>query len=75
MSLSWLRVLLILLPTAGLAASSVTQGALPQDAYVWQRQWTPALASALDRSADLVRAWRVLAAQSDPAGRLRATAV
>jgi hypothetical protein len=75
MSLSWLRVLVILLPTAGLAASSVTQGALPQDAYVWQRQWTPALASALDRSADLVRAWRVLAAQSDPAGRLRATAV
>jgi uncharacterized protein DUF3142 len=72
---AWLRLLLILLPTLGLAASSVSHGALPQDAYVWQRQWTPALASALDRSADLVRAWRVLAAQSDAEGRLRAPIV
>jgi hypothetical protein len=75
MSFSWLRLLLILLPTMSLAASSGTHGALPQDAYVWQRQWTPALAAALDRSADLVRDWRVLAAQSDGEGRLRATAV
>ena len=75
MSFSWLRLLLILLPTACLAASSATHGALSQDAYVWQRHWTPAVASALDQSADLVRAWRVLAAQSDGAGRLRATAV
>ena len=75
MSFSWLRLLLILLLTAGLAASSATHGALPQDAYVWQRQWTPAVVSAMDRSADLVRAWRVLAARSDGDGRLRATAV
>jgi uncharacterized protein DUF3142 len=75
MSFSWLRLLLIFLPTMGLAASSESRGPLPQDAYVWQRQWTPALASSLDRSADLVRAWRVLAAQSDADGRLHATAV
>ncbi|HXP76901.1 MAG TPA: DUF3142 domain-containing protein [Stellaceae bacterium] len=74
MSYSWLRLLLILLPTACLAASSATHGALPQDAYVWQRHWTPEVASALAQSADLVRAWRVLAARSDGAGRLRATA-
>ena len=74
MSFSWLRLLLILLPTAGLAASSIAQGPLPQDAYVWQRQWTPAVASALEQSADLVRDWRVLAAETDGEGRLRATA-
>ncbi|HLJ20059.1 MAG TPA: DUF3142 domain-containing protein [Stellaceae bacterium] len=75
MSFSWLRLLLILLPTVSLAASSTTHGALPQDAYVWQRQWTPAVASALGQSADLVRDWRVLAAEVDGAGRLRATEV
>ena len=75
MSFTWLRLLLFLVPTVGLAASSTTHGALPQDAYVWQRQWTPAVAAALGRSADLVRDWRVLAAQTDGEGRLRATAV
>jgi len=74
MSFSWLRALLILLSTVGLAASSANHRVLPQDAYVWQRQWTPAVAAALGQSADLVRAWRVLAAQSDGAGRLRGTA-
>ena len=75
MSFSWLRLLLFLVPTVGLAASSATHGVLPQDAYVWQRQWTAALASALGRTADLVRDWRVLAAEVDGEGRLRATAV
>jgi Protein of unknown function (DUF3142) len=74
MSFSCLRLLLILLPTVGLAASSTTHGTLPQDAYVWQRQWTPAVASALGQSADLVRDWRVLAAEVDGDGHLRATA-
>lgn len=75
MSFSWLRLLLFLVPTVGLATSSATHGVLPQDAYVWQRQWTPAVASALGQSADLLRAWRVLAAEVDGVGRLHATAV
>ena len=74
MSLSWLRLWLTLLLVSALSASSSTHGSLPQDAYVWQRHWTPALASALEQSADLVRYWRVLVAESDGAGGLRATA-
>lgn len=49
--------------------------ALPQDAYVWQRHWTPALADALVGSADLVRHWRVLAAEMGAGGHLRAMAI
>jgi hypothetical protein len=41
---------------------------LTHDAYVWQRQWTPALREALSGSTDLVRDWRVLAAQADRNG-------
>ncbi|WP_232296060.1 DUF3142 domain-containing protein, partial [Achromobacter xylosoxidans] len=36
---------------------------MPNDAYVWQRRWTPALNHALADSADMLRAWRVLAAE------------
>jgi Protein of unknown function (DUF3142) len=75
MTSSWLRLLLLLFPLTALAASGETHGVLPQDAYVWQRQWTPSLASAMAQSSDLVRAWRVLAAQSDAQGRLRPVAV
>lgn len=45
--------------------------ALPQDAYIWQRHWTPALGEAIRDSSELVGAWRVLAAESDPSGHLR----
>jgi hypothetical protein len=48
---------------------------LPQDAYVWQRQWTPALRSALKESSDLIAQWRVLAAETDAGGMLRPVAV
>jgi hypothetical protein len=72
---AWVRQLLILLPFMCLAGSSTPRQLLPQDAYIWQRQWTPAVVSALQQSSDLVRAWRVLAAQSDERGHLRPTAV
>jgi len=38
---------------------------LPQDAYVWQRSWTRSLREALSQSAPMVRAWRVLAAETE----------
>lgn len=36
---------------------------LPNDAYIWQRRWTPAVTHALADGADAVRSWRVLAAE------------
>jgi hypothetical protein len=48
---------------------------LPQDAYVWQRHWTPALADAMRQSADLVQAWRILAAEVDSHGTLQPVAI
>src|SRR3954470_5943343 len=50
-------------------------GPLPHDAYIWQRHWTPQLVSSVRQSADLVRAWRVLMAESDAAGRWAVVAV
>ncbi len=46
-----------------LAACERSAPPLPNDAYVWQRRWTPALNHALADSADMLRAWRVLAAE------------
>jgi hypothetical protein len=47
---------------------------LSHDAYVWQRQWTPALREALAEAAPLVRQWRVLAAETED-GRLQPVAL
>ena len=52
-----------------------TSQALPQDAYIWQRAWTPALLAAARESSDLVRSWRILLAESDGAGRWSAVSV
>lgn len=54
-----------------LMACSGRKVALSNDAYVWQRQWTPALVSAVRQSADVVSEWRVLAAQVDVQGDWR----
>lgn len=45
------------------AGTTQTGDALPNDAYVWQRRWTPAVISALADGAESVRSWRVLAAE------------
>jgi len=55
-----------------IAGCASRQQALSNDAYVWQRQWTPALARALSDSGSEVRAWRVLAAEMDVQGQWRA---
>jgi hypothetical protein len=65
------RLLIAALLVAALSGSAAPpRQTLTHDAYVWQRRWTPALADALGGAADLVRAWRVLAAETDDAGRL-----
>ncbi len=69
------RLLFATFAFALLSGASASRRALPQDAYIWQRKWTPALRVALTQSADLVRAWRVLAAYSDDGGRLQPVAV
>jgi hypothetical protein len=72
------RIFLVLI---GLAALGLSRSSVPppapasQDAYVWQRVWTPALLSALRNSRDVVAEWRVLAAETDAAGTLRPIAV
>ncbi len=68
-----LMMLLVLL--LGLAACSRPSVPLTHDAYVWQRQWSPSLTFALHQSADLVRDWRVLAAQTDANGQLRTVTI
>lgn len=45
------------------AAAPSSNNVLPNDAYVWQRRWTPAVTGALAEGADAVRSWRVLAAE------------
>ena len=60
-----LAVLCGLLILTGCEPADTTQagGTLPNDAYVWQRRWTPAVTSALADGAESVRSWRVLAAE------------
>jgi hypothetical protein len=56
---------------AGMLAACRQAAPLQHDAYVWQRQWNPAVTSALAQSADVIREWRVLAAQTDARGELQ----
>lgn len=53
----------LLLLTACEPAATPPNTVLPNDAYVWQRRWTPAVTHALADGADTVRSWRVLAAE------------
>lgn len=63
----------VLLCVIGLSGSMpqirATVTPLPHDAYVWQRAWTPPVISSVSRSADIVRAWRLLLAEADASGR------
>lgn len=45
--------------------------AFHQDAYIWQRVWTPAVTSALQESKPFVDGWRVLAAETGTDGQLK----
>ena len=56
--------LLFLLSMCGLlAACQRAPQVLPQQAYIWQRQWSPAVGAAMQASDQLVGGWRVLAAE------------
>jgi hypothetical protein len=68
-------LVLALLPLLLTGAAGPGGRPLPHDAYVWQRQWTPALRDALAAAAPLVRQWRVLAAETDTGGRLQSFAI
>jgi hypothetical protein len=65
-----LRAGLSLLFLTGLNRSGTSPAAFTQEAYIWQRDWTPALVQAMAASADSVSGWRVLAAESDGDGHL-----
>ena len=43
---------------------------LEHDAYIWQRSWRAPLLESIAANKDLVRSWRVLAAQVSPTGKL-----
>src|SRR5215471_9635099 len=62
-------VIFLLAPGAAIAA------ALPQDIYVWQRQWSDPVRDALARANDVASGWRVLVAESDAPGRFKTMAV
>ncbi|GBQ25215.1 DUF3142 domain-containing protein [Gluconacetobacter sacchari] len=65
----------ILFCLIGIHAALTTRRAtrLPSDAYIWQRQWTPAVGAALTASQDMIHAWRILAAELDGHGTWTAT--
>jgi hypothetical protein len=76
-SLLWVRVLIIPLVVliTFLAGCGDKEGSpLSHDVYIWQRQWSPAVTSAMAQTEDLVRAWKVLGAYTDPSGHLHSVA-
>jgi hypothetical protein len=67
------RLVVLLVVLAGCAlqgAAPAPTVALPHDAYVWQRRWTPAVEEAVSQSAAHVRRWRVLGAEMSGGGEL-----
>jgi hypothetical protein len=66
-----MRRLAWLLLAACMAACAGKALPLTNDAYVWQRQWTPALVHALADDGQSVREWRVLAGEMDAQGQWR----
>lgn len=56
-----------------LMTRSAMPGAVPSDAYIWQRRWTPGVASAVAANAALFGTWHVLAAEIGDAGQVVTT--
>jgi hypothetical protein len=63
-----LLLLLLILPALILPGGRLPRRALPNDAYIWQRRWTPVVVDAIELSSDQIRAWRVLVAEADGRG-------
>ena len=59
---------LLILLLAALAGCSPKPPVLPNDVYIWQRVWTPAVGRAVNDAAGSVSSWRVLAAELDGQG-------
>lgn len=53
-----------------MTAPGKAQSPLEHDAYIWQRSWRAPLLESIAANQDLVRSWRVLAAQVSPTGKL-----
>jgi len=64
----WLTVAVLVAVVS--ACASPPTPSLDHQAYVWQRQWTPALAASLEAMRSDFSGWRVLAAESTAAGEL-----
>lgn len=62
-----------LLLICSLASCHKPSTPLAHDAYIWQRQWTPAVSDAVRRAADIMQGWRLLGAYCDESGHLRQT--
>lgn len=67
----WMARFAWLLIAAAMMACASKATPLSNDAYVWQRQWTPSLVRALADDGQSVRAWRVLAGEMDVHGQWR----
>jgi Protein of unknown function (DUF3142) len=61
--------LAIILGSRFLPRSNLPLRQLQHDAYVWQRRWTPAVDAALEQNSDIIRSWRILAAELNSHGR------
>jgi hypothetical protein len=58
------RLLSLIAAIAPVAAAAVASSEIPNDVYVWQRHWTPAVRTALAQSQDVFAGVRVLVAQA-----------
>jgi hypothetical protein len=67
--------LLSLLLLAGCSRAPVSRGPLPHEVYVWQRQWTPAVRSGVERAAASVARFNVLIGEIDMRGGIVRTAL
>lgn len=61
-------VAIVLVATLIGGCGGVSDAPLSQEAYVWQRAWTPAVSEAVRDAPPTVSGWRVLVAQADAAG-------
>lgn len=67
----WIARFAWLVVAAAMVACAGKSTPLTNDAYVWQRQWTPSLVRALANDGPSVQAWRVLAGEMDVHGQWR----
>lgn len=63
--------LLIIALLSDLIGCTQSPPSLPNDAYIWQRQWTSAVETAMQGAGSSVRTWRVLGGEIDANGKLQ----